>query len=387
MAIIPGQVINGIADYEYRWLRDEVQELFNQDYEQDPIISDILQVVGTDGLVDNFQTIGPLDIPQFIRKGEPVPMQNVNTYMIQTELKYFGTGIEVDRQELTASRLIDDLMTILPARLSQASYVWFTTSFWEFLTSNPGHFGCLPPVYSMLSYDQLSLINAGADHVGVAGGNQYDTAIPTTAAELRAIFYFMLTRRIQLATYPGTSILYWANVAPKDMDIKIMHQVEMTEMFQEAFENNLFPQVAFSDAYAPPAGGRTGQGGAAIENIVRKLGIELMPSGYLDSVVNGTTGKNRFYLNIATKKKKAPQAIGLALVKGGYDSREVVTNFPSNFNITIPTSNKKQGHITIENLGPGTHPWVVLNQWISALKGFGGYIAMNPYRIWEWIET
>jgi len=388
MPVIPERVIGGIADYEYRWLRDECQELFNQDYEQDPIIKDILQIVGTDGLVDNFQTIGPLDMPQFIKKGEPLPMQNVHTYMIETKLKYFGTGIEIDRQELTASRLIDDLMTIVPARLSQAAYVWFTAAFWEFITSEPGYFKCLPAVYDMTTYDSLSLINTGADHIGVTDGNQVKTAVFTTAAELRAIFYRILTQRIARARYPGTPILYWQAIKPKDMEIKILHEYRHTEIMQEAFENNLFPQIAYDAAYTVPVDGRTAGGGAAIENIVKNIAPELLPSGYLDEIVdNGSTGKHRFFMTLNTMRKKAPKAIGLALVKGGYDNREVVTSFPNNFNLAIPTSNKKHGHITIETLGPGTDSWVRLNQFVCGLKGFGGFVAFNPYRIYEWQES
>jgi len=373
-----GEAIDGIAEHEWRFLRVECQKMFDQSVKDDFLIQNVLQLVGTDGLHEWFPTIGALPMPEYVPRGVDVPFSDVTAYLIKTELNYFARGAYVDRQTLKATRLMDGIMNQIPQKLAQAAQVWITGGFFEFILDAPHELECLAPVYNMQTYDDRSLFNVHADHIGIAGGN-VEGAIDTSALtpkELRAKFVEKV-QALRQAVYPNTRIPYWTSNRFEDMQIVIVYANTLWELFQEAFNTDTWPAVAFDAA-------GTAQGGAPIENIIKSVRPVLYDTPWIEKFTTGLTHpQDAWFIFVTTKKHPSQQAVGLALnTKGFNGDGGVYTKFGSEFNVKVGTSTKP-AYLTIENLGPGSVPWVVQNKWASTVKGYGGFVAFNPYRCFK----
>lgn len=369
---VKGDTINNIAEHEWRFLRVETQKMFDQTLQEDFIMKNVLQTVGTDGLHDWFPTIGALPMPEFVAKGQDVPFSDITVYTIETDLKYFARGTYVDRQTLKATRLMDGIMNQLPQKLAQAALIWITGGFFEFIMDSPGTLKCLPPVYNMNTYDNRSLYNNDTAHLGNLTGGNVDTfdLASATYTQLRTKFVDII-QKLRQSTYPGTQIPYWTGLRFEDLDVVLIYSNTYWEKFQQAFNTDLWPAVAYDSS-------GTGQGGAAIENIIKSVRPKLYDTPWFDKF--GGASDETWVLFITTKKHPSQQAVGLALnTKGFNNDQGVYTKFGSQFNVKIGTSTKP-AYITVENLGPGSVPWVVQNKWASTVKGYGGFIAFNPFR-------
>jgi hypothetical protein len=376
---LQGEAINNIQEHEWRFLRVEAQKMFDQALKDDFILQNVLQTVGTDGMHDWFPTIGAIPLPEYTPKGHDVPFSDITAYLIETDLKYFSRGTYVDRQTLKATRLMDGIMNQLPQKLAQAAQVWIHAGFYEFIMDSPGNLKCLPNPYNMTTYDGRTLFHTHADHIALTGGN-VESGINLSALtpkQLRAKFVEVI-QKLRRAKFPDTNIPYWTGCSFEDMDITILYPNTLWELFQEAFNTDRWPAVAYDSTGAA-------QGAAAIENIIKSVRPKLYDDAFIDII--DTSGDTMFvFLN--TKKHPSQKAVGLALNSKGFNGDGgVYTKFGSEFNVKVGTTNEKSAYITIENLGPGSVPWVVQNKWASTVKGYGGFIAFNPFRCFKVYNT